>query len=406
MTLHGAGSSGPPQKYELDTDLPAEWMAELKHLAEFTANDAAYDEGCIFNSICTQPHPLAMHVMRNHLHINRGDGRLFPSIARCERMITRILGRLMELPKAVGMCTSGATEANLLAVHSAVKQWRAKGGVGRPHVVMGRGAHFSFDKIVDLLDIELVLAPSDLSTLKVNPDRVAELIGPQTSLIVATAGSSETGAVDDVERLAEIARATDLPLHVDAASGGLLIPFLRELGCSLPIISFKIPGVTSMAIDPHKFGAAPIPAGHLLGRESRWVDGLSIASHYHGTATHSTLLGTSPGASILATYCLLRHQDHAGLRRDAERLLQLREFFVNGLRANGMTLAYQPELMVVGIAVSTREPIQILEDMGMYVSYAWRLGQLRVVIQLHQSEQDLESLVDCIAQTKEKSYAF
>ncbi|EPH06167.1 tyrosine decarboxylase MnfA [Propionibacterium sp. oral taxon 192 str. F0372] len=370
---------------------PVEWAS----LSEITASDVSFEGGAIFNSICTRPHPLAAQVMADNLHLNAGDGRLFPSVARCESEITNFLGGLMGLPRAVGMCTSGATEANLIAVHSAIENWRRKGGQGRPQVILGRGGHFSFDKISVLLGVELVLAWSDIDTLKVDPESVSELISPRTALIVATAGSSETGAVDDVEWLSRVALSKGVPLHVDAASGGLLIPFLRDLGGALPDIGFRNDGVTTIAIDPHKFGSAPIPSGHLVAREWTWIEGLRTESHYQGTARHLTFLGTRSGGSILATYALFGHLGEKGLRGMAEQLKALRSHLVDRLRKAGATLAYVPELMVVALKADS-DAVKVLERRGIFTSYAKRLGYLRIVVQLHMSEGQVDGLVDAL----------
>ena len=94
---------------------------------------------------------------------------------------------------------------------------------------MPESAHFSFDKICDLLKIKPVKAKLDQS-YRVVPEAVEELVTKDTIAIVGNAGSPELGVIDPIEELSEIALKHNVPLHIDAAFGGLVLPFLKELG--------------------------------------------------------------------------------------------------------------------------------------------------------------------------------
>ena len=102
------------------------------------------------------------------------------------------------------------------------------------------------------------------------------LVDKNTICMVGVAGTTEYGMVDPIADLAKIACQHDLFLHVDAAFGGMVIPFLDK-----PIpFDFALPGVTTIAVDPHKMGMSTIPAGCLLTREPDMLDALNIDTPY------------------------------------------------------------------------------------------------------------------------------
>ncbi|MER6398003.1 tyrosine decarboxylase MfnA [Kitasatospora sp. NPDC001603] len=380
-----------------DRGVPVERV--LAELAGLCADDHDYRDGTVFNSICSTPLPVAEQVFAAHQQSNMGDNRIFPSLPRAEAEVTAMLADLMDGPGAAGVATSGGTEANLLAVLAALRHHRARFGAGAPaRVLMGDSAHFSFDKIAALLAVEVVRVPSD-ERLRVDTGRLLPLVTPETALVVATAGSSESGAVDDVPAIAAHASALGVPVHVDAATGGFLAPFARELGDDLPAIGFGVDGVSSITLDPHKYGGAPIPAGHVLFRDPGAPDALRTSSHYRGTLDHHALLGTRPGGALLATWAALRAEGRSGYRASVAGLWERRALLVRLLTEAGFEVAPRPELTVVTVRHPSPEKlVDALEERGLIASVARRLGLLRLVVHWHQSERQLRGLVTALAE--------
>ncbi|MGW6912959.1 tyrosine decarboxylase MfnA [Kitasatospora sp. NPDC054939] len=391
------GSPPEPVRALPAAGLPVERV--LAELAGLCAQDHGYGDGTVFNSICSTPLPVAEQVFAAHQHANLGDNRIFPSLPRAEAEVTAMLADLMGGPGAHGVSTSGGTEANLLAVLAAVRRHRERHGEGVPaRVLLGDSAHFSFDKIAALLPVEVVRVPSD-ARLRVDTGQLLPLITPETALVVATAGSSESGAVDDVPAIAAHAAALGVPVHVDAATGGFLVPFARELGEPLPDIGLAVPGVGSVTLDPHKYGGAPIPSGHVLFRSADDLDALRTASHYRGTFDHHALLGTRPGGALLATWAALRAQGRNGYRAAVAGLWERRALLVRLLGEAGFEVAPAPELTVVTVRHPAPEKlVDALEQRGLIASVARRLGLLRLVVHWHQSEQQLRCLVAVLAE--------
>ena len=369
-------------------------------IAALCAGDHSYAGGSIFNSICSAPLPLGEEVLAESLHKNLGDDRLFPGPREAERRVTAMLADLLGCPAAQGCLVSGGTEANLLAMSLAVEEWRRCGGDGRPEILAPETVHFSFDKIARLLDARLVRTGLD-ARLRGDLRQLARHAGPCTAALVVSAGASETGAVDDVEAAAEIAGKHGLHLHVDAATGGFLIPFAGPEHYRGPRIDFAVPAVRSITLDPHKYGYAPIPAGYLLVRRAEDFARLRVPSYYAGTHDHHTLLGTRPGGAALAVYAVLRHLGRAGYAALVAELFARRAHLLRLLAEHGFTLAAPPDLTVVAVQVADVEGmVRDLAAQGIIVSASRRFDFLRIVVQRHLGERDLERLVAAMTRVR------
>jgi len=153
-----------------------------------------------------------------------------------------------------GMVTSGGTASITHAVLAYREEGREARGIERPNVVKPETAHPAFDKACHLFGIELRRAPVDPETTRVRVDAVAELIDADTVAIVGSAGNYGYGTIDPITQLAALARERGVGLHVDGCLGGFLLPFGEELGYAIPPFDFRVPGVTSISADTHKYG--------------------------------------------------------------------------------------------------------------------------------------------------------
>jgi tyrosine decarboxylase/aspartate 1-decarboxylase len=371
--------------------LPAD--AVRSEIASLCQHDHWFEGGSIYNSICTQPLDLASEVFARFAHTNLGDNRIFPGLRQAEAQVTRMLGALLRGPGAWGGLTSGGTESNLLAMLAAVRAFERRSGKAREQmeILMPASAHYSFDKVVTTLGVRASRAQLTRH-FRVDVADLARRINAETAAIVVTAGTSECGAVDDVAAVARIAAERGVWLHVDAATGGFLIPFLEDPD-AYPF-DFRLPEVTSVTLDPHKYGYAPVPAGYLLVRAGVDPALLEFPSHYRGTSDQMTLLGTRPGAAILAVYACLRGFGLVGYRHVVGELIARRDQFIESLARHGFDLAFKPDLTIVGIEVDDPAlTLAQLERRGLIASASKRFGFLRVVIQRHLSSDDLAAFV-------------
>ncbi len=155
----------------------------------------------------------------------------------------------------VGLVTSGGTGSISHAVLAYRDHARATRGITRPNFVKPETGHPAFDKACHLFGVELRVAPVDPATTRVDVAAMAELIDDDTIAILGSAGNYPYGTIDDIEALSDLALSRGVGLHVDGCLGGFILPFGEELGVeNIPVFDFRLPGVTTISADTHKYG--------------------------------------------------------------------------------------------------------------------------------------------------------
>lgn len=349
----------------------------------------------VLNSICTEPHPLAVEMAHAASHTNLGDVRIFRGTKRIERKVVALLLALLGHPQGSGSLVSGGTEANLIAMLAARQAAEASGRLtDHPEVIVGSTVHFSFDKIFSALGIVAVRLPVDAS-LRLEPDSVVAVLSDHTIAAVATAGSSELGVVDPVDDIAAALAPHGVWLHVDAATGGFIIPFARELGRPLPQFDFSVDGVQSITIDPHKYGLASVPAGAILFRNQ---EGYQADSFFFDTPTHTTLLGTRPGSAAVATYAVLEHLGWEGFVEITRTNFENTQYLTTQLNEAGYELLIEPDLNIVVVRVPhAAEVSRRLDSWGWIVSTSKRFDEaVRLVVTLHVTRDVIDEFLPAL----------
>jgi tyrosine decarboxylase/aspartate 1-decarboxylase len=357
------------------------------------AEDWDFREGRIFGSLCTQPHPASAPWILPFLTANLGNPGLCPGTARLsEELLQELLG-LYHAPRtgAGGWWVSGATEANVTAL------WVFRNLTGGSEVVLPVSAHFSLVKALDLLRLRPRWVPVDAAG-RMDVRKARDRLGRRTAAVVALAGSTELGAVDPIAEVSDMALGAGVPLHVDAALGGFLLPFLPANARQRFPFDFRLPGVRSLAVDPHKLGQAPIPSGVLLFRRLAETASVEVDSPYLSDPRARGLLGTRPSASIAATYAVVHTLGSGGYRREARRLLSLTRWLAREGRRLGLEPVTEPVLNVV--AFRHPNPVGVQSWMlqrGWDVSAIERPRALRFVLMPHVRESLLPRLRDDLA---------
>jgi tyrosine decarboxylase/aspartate 1-decarboxylase len=362
-------------------------------LAAARARDTPFASGRILGSMCTAPHPLAVEAYRLFLETNLGDPHLCPGAASLEQEALASLGRLLHAPaSARGAFVTGGSEANFTGVLLASRK-RAGG-----EVVLPEHAHFSLDKTCSYLGLRQSVARLNADGT-VDVDDVRERIGPRTSCVVAVAGTTELGVVDDVPALAAMCRDLGVPLHVDAAFGGFVIPFAKRLGRALPDFDLALDGVTTLAVDPHKMGLAAIPAGVVFAREGRDFEPLSLPSPYVSVERQPTLQGTRPGAAPAATWAALEALGVEGYTDVVRRCLDTTAHLVARLEEHGFAPVQAPTLNIVAFRVDDPpEARRRLRERGFLVSLAPLSRGLKVVVMPHVTVDAVDAFVPVLAE--------
>jgi tyrosine decarboxylase / aspartate 1-decarboxylase len=298
--------------------------------------DLDYD--FILSSMCTVPHSVAVRAHCMFMETNLGDPGLFSGTTSLEQLLIKRFADLFHCPGAGGYATSGGTESNIQALRLA-KTLRHDSR--KPNVVLPESAHFSFKKACDILGLTMRKAPL-MRDFRMDADAAAELIDKNTVALVGVAGTTEYGMVDPIAGLAKIAGRHDLFFHVDAAFGGMVIPFLKK-----PVpFDFAEKGVTSIAVDPHKMGMSTIPCGCLLTREPDQLAALNIDTPYLTVRQEYTLGGTRPGAPVAGALAVMDYLGMEGMRAVVAGCMKNTQRLITGMETFGIPRAATPDVNV------------------------------------------------------------
>jgi glutamate/tyrosine decarboxylase-like PLP-dependent enzyme len=194
-------------------------------------------------------------------HVNALQRDMCPSATKFEAEIIAMTLDLLHADAATdgepaGMVTSGGSGSIAHAVLAYRDHARATRGVDRPNLVKPETAHPAFDKACHLFGVDLRVAPVDPATTTVDVAAVGELVDGDTVAIVGSACNYGYGTVDPIAELGAVALERGVGLHVDGCLGGFILPFGQELGYDIPLFDFRVPGVTSISADTHKYGYA------------------------------------------------------------------------------------------------------------------------------------------------------
>ncbi len=296
-----------------------------------------------------------------------------------EREAVRMMGALLGAPEAAGVITTGGTESNI----AALRLMRNRAQRSAPEVIAPVTMHFSFRLGAELLGIRLVEIDVG-DDFRPRIDDVARAITPNTVGLVASAPAGSFGVMDPIEAIADLAERKGLPLHVDAAFGGFILPFMRDLGHEVPPFDFALPGVTTMMTDGHKLGLLPVATGFFLSRDAQLFETIPTER----TLIHTTS-STKPGSRAAAAWATFRHLGRVGYVASTAHVLGLRDRIVAGVTAiPGMALMAPPFITVVGFTSETIDLRQVHEQLasdGWGQSYGELRGRSFIRLSIHPS---------------------
>ena len=327
--------------------------------------------------MCTKPRPIAQKAYQLYVNSNLGDPGLFPGSVQLEKEVINQLATLLHGKNCVGSIVSGGTEANLLALLAA----RNKARVNQPEAVLPESVHFSFTKICNLLNVKPVYADLD-SSFKAVLSSVEKCVNKNTIAIVGTAGTAEMGTIDPFEGLSKIALENNVWLHVDAAFGGLVIPFLKS---SKSQFDFSLEGVNSITVDPHKMGMAAIPAGGIIFKDAEALDFIKTETPYLTDRFQYTFVGTRTGASAASAWAVFQNLGAEGFKKVVSKCMKTTQLLADRLKETGFNLVVEPTLNIVVFRSkdNTKQLAEKLWKLGWFVSYVPRYDCIRVVVMPH-----------------------
>jgi glutamate decarboxylase len=258
--------------------------------------------------------PHAARLMADTADKNMIDKDEYPQTAEFERRCVNIIGHLWHAEAdgdVTGTSTTGSSEAAMLGGMALKWRWRermkaAGKPTDRPNLVMGVNVQVCWDKFCRYWDVEPRLVPMDGERYHLTPDEAVKYCDENTIGVVAILGSTFDGSYEPVEgicaALDKLAAngGPDIPVHVDAASGGFIAPFVQpDL-----VWDFRLPRVHSINVSGHKYGLVYPGVGWAIWRdeESLPKDLVFEVNYLGGKMPTFALNFSRPGSEVVAQY--------------------------------------------------------------------------------------------------------
>jgi glutamate/tyrosine decarboxylase-like PLP-dependent enzyme len=311
----------------------------------------------------------------------------FPSLRQMEVDVVSMVAGLLNAPEnADGCMTSGGTESILMAVMSARNRARAERGVTEPELLAPVTAHPAFAKAAKYLGLHFRQIPID-ADLRADLGAAERMIGAQTALVVGSAPNYPFGTVDPIPELAGLAAERGISFHTDSCLGSFLLPFLERLGHPVPPFDFRVPGVTTMSADVHKYGYCTKGASVVLHRDGAHLKQyqLFMFSDWPGGLYGSfSMAGARPAAPIAAAWAIMRYLGEDGYLRLARDLLSTTSKIRSAIGATkGLRVIGDP---VMSVFAFTSDELDIgaigdvMDDRGWHLDRQTNPGALHMML--------------------------
>ncbi|KAH8812667.1 pyridoxal phosphate-dependent transferase [Xylogone sp. PMI_703] len=282
---------------------------------------------------------------------NLADADEYPAMMQIHARCISILAHLWNVQKgerAIGSATTGSSEAIHLGGLAMKRRWQEKRrsqgkDTSKPNIIMGANAQVALEKFARYFEVEARILPvSRESNYRLDPELVKKNIDENTIGVFVILGSTYTGHYEPVEEISKILddfetkTGIDIPIHVDAASGGFVAPFaFAKTGG--PKWDFSLPRVKSINVSGHKFGLVYPGVGWIVWRDESFLPKhLIFELHYLGGTEQSFTLNFSrPGAQVIAQYYNFIHLGFNGYRQIIENCLSNARLLSKSLEATG-----------------------------------------------------------------------
>jgi len=261
--------------------------------------------------VTTWMDPEAERLMAETFDKNLIDKDEYPQTAAMESRCVSMVADLFHVPgeakDAIGVSTIGSSEAVMLAGLAMKWRWRARRAgqdTTRPNLIMGSNVQVVWEKFCRYFDVEPVYLPMEPGRYVITPQQVLDAVDENTIGVVAILGTTYTG---ELEPVADIVAALDglvdeggpdVAVHVDAASGGFVVPFLNPA----LLWDFRLDRVVSINVSGHKYGLTYPGIGFVLwrGKEHLPEELIFHVNYLGGDMPTFTLNFSRPGNQIVA----------------------------------------------------------------------------------------------------------
>ena len=277
--------------------------------------------------------PQADALAAETLNKNLIDQDEYPQTEQIHRRVVSMIGRLFHAPaggQPAGTATIGSSEAIMLAMLAHKRSWqRRREAEGKPsdqpNMVIGADVHTCWEKFARYFEVEARVIPLEPDRFTIAAEQVEPLLDERTIGVAGLLGTTFTGQKDDLASLDALLREVErerglrIPLHIDAASGGFVVPFARPE----EVWDFRLPSVRSINVSNHKFGLVYPGMGTVVFRDAADLPEELVfhINYLGGDMPNYSLNFSRPSTSVVLQYFAFLRLGRAGYTQIVETVL-------------------------------------------------------------------------------------
>jgi len=324
-------------------------------------------------------------------HVNVLQVDICPSMSKFESEIVSMTAKMLNAEAAqahnpeddvCGTVTFGGSESIMMAMKVYRDRARVEMNLTAPEIIIPHTAHPAFDKAGEYFGIKMVHAPTPAPDFRVDLNAVKRLINTKTVALVGSAGNYPYGLIDPLEDLSDLALKHGLGLHVDGCLGGFILPWAEKLGYPIPVFDFRLPGLTSMSADTHKYGFGLKGTSVVLYRNKhlRRYQFFHVPDWPGGLYASPSMTGSRSGGLTASTWAAMVYLGEKGYLEAARAIMRVADEIKQGI-------ATIPELEIIGeptFVISFRsDEIDIFHVNDDMAAKGWRFNCLQLPPALH-----------------------
>lgn len=359
----------------------------LNTMQSLRSDDAQWQEGkcwaLVYNA-GPEVSELLKEAFTMFLSENALNPGAFPSLKQMESEVIAMTGHLLGGDEdVVGSMTTGGTESILMAMKTA-KMWAKKNKwwVKKPEVVLPISAHPAFEKAAYYFGIKTVYVPVD-ENYRVDIKKMKKAINHRTIMLVGSAPSYPQGVIDPISEIAAIAKRKNLLCHVDSCIGGYVLPFATQLGYNIPAFDFRVPGVTSISVDLHKYAYAAKPASVILYKnpELRRFQFFAYTEWTGGIYASPTMTGSRSGGAIAGAWAVLNFLGYEGYLNIVRQVMETRDELLEKIKqVREIKVIGEPESSMISIGSDVVDIFEVGDNLN---ELGWHFDRQQDPVSLH-----------------------
>lgn len=369
--------------------------------------------GCMYARDDDEAVKVIKDYAKTYLYANPLHFEIFPSALQIEAELISMTLNLFHGPegKGCGIVTSGGTESLLLAC-LAYRNLAYERGIKEPEIVMPATVHAAVNKACMYFNIRLITVPINQETGEVLVKKLKGAVSKNTCAVIVSVPNYVNGACDDVESIAAFCLKKNVPVHVDCCLGGFLVAFAERCEVKLPPFDFRVPGVTSISCDHHKYGLAPKGVSVVMFRDSKYRSHCMFAITGWSGGIYATpgISGSKGSAAAAGAWIAMVHLGNKGYKERFEVIFKGQKKLLEALKTMPeIKIVGEPKCGVIAI-VASRKNFDIYTVHDLMVKKGWHInaGQKPPSIQFlltHNNVQFIDAMIkelrECIKKVAE-----